>query len=165
MRKDFVPILGAAGPIPPPPAKAQAKPLHLRAGPYKHTDDKEYARVYHDVIVIGEGVSGLSAAGALAQAGLKVATIEAQLFGGLIINVNELDPVPEGQPTSGAELAAELMQANAEAGITSIQEPVTLVRNNGDQKEIVTGVRVLSGPTRHRRLRRTPEKAGCSGRG
>ncbi|HUP96181.1 MAG TPA: FAD-dependent oxidoreductase [Burkholderiales bacterium] len=92
----------------------------------------------HDVIVIGEGVSGLSAAGMLAQAGLKVATIEGQLFGGLVINVNELDPVPAGQPTSGAELAAGMMQANAEAGVTSIQEPVTLVRNNGDQKEIVT---------------------------
>jgi selenocysteine-specific elongation factor len=26
MRKDFVPILGAAGPVPPPPAKAQVKP-------------------------------------------------------------------------------------------------------------------------------------------
>jgi thioredoxin reductase (NADPH) len=102
----------------------------------------------HDVIVIGEGVSGLSAAGTLAQAGLKVATIEGQLFGGLIINVNELDPAPEGQPTSGAELAAGMMQANAEAGVTSIQEPVTLLRHNGDLKEIVTA----SGSYRARRV-------------
>ena len=92
----------------------------------------------YDVVVIGEGVSGLSAAGMLARAGLNVATIEGQLFGGLVINVNELDPVPAGQPTSGAELAAGIMEANAGAGVTSIQEPVTLVRNNGDQKEIVT---------------------------
>ena len=102
----------------------------------------------YDVVVIGEGVSGLSAAGMLAQAGLKVATIEGQLFGGLVINVNELDPVPDGQPTSGAELAAGMMQANAEAGVTSIQEPVTLVRNNGDQKEVVTA----SGSYRARRV-------------
>ena len=92
----------------------------------------------HDVIVIGEGVSGLSAAGTLARAGLRVATIEGQLFGGLIINVNELDPVPAGQPSSGAELAAGMMEANAEAGVTSIQEPVTLLRDNGDLKEVVT---------------------------
>ena len=43
----------------------------------------------YDVIVIGEGVAGLTAAGELAGAGLKVATLEAQLFGGLVININE----------------------------------------------------------------------------
>ncbi len=85
----------------------------------------------YDVIVIGEGVSGLTAAGALAQAGLKVTTMEAQLFGGLVINVNELEPAPAGLPASGAELAAEMMQANAEHGVESIQEPVTAVRQSG----------------------------------
>lgn len=91
----------------------------------------------YDVIVIGEGVSGLTAAGALAQAGLKVATMEAQLFGGLVINVNELEPAPVGLPTSGAELAAEMMQANAEHGVESIQEPVTAVRESGAFVEAV----------------------------
>jgi thioredoxin reductase (NADPH) len=92
-----------------------------------------------DVIVIGEGVSGLTAAGVLATAGLKVATCEAQLFGGLVINVNEIDPAPEGRPASGAELASEMMQTNSEAGVTSIQEPVTAVRNADGLKEVVTG--------------------------
>jgi|RhiMethySRZTD1v2_1073278.scaffolds.fasta_scaffold738820_1 thioredoxin reductase (NADPH) len=78
-----------------------------------------------DVIVIGEGVSGLAAAGMLASSKLNVATMEAQLFGGLVINVNELEPGVQDKPASGAELAAEMMQANAEAGVTSIQEPVT----------------------------------------
>ena len=92
----------------------------------------------YDVLVIGEGVSGLTAAGALAAAGLRAATLEAQLFGGLVINVNELEPPIEGRPASGAELAAEMMQANAEAGVTSIQEPVTLIRRSGDRCEVVT---------------------------
>jgi thioredoxin reductase (NADPH) len=92
----------------------------------------------YDVIVIGEGVSGLTAAGELAAAGLKVATVEAQLFGGLVINVNELEPPIEGKPASGAELAAEMMQANAEAGVTSIQEPVTSVRASADAQEVTT---------------------------
>jgi thioredoxin reductase (NADPH) len=73
------------------------------------------AQAQFDVMVIGEGVSGLTAAGELARDGFKVATLEAQLFGGLVINVNELDPAPEGAPASGAELASELMQANADA--------------------------------------------------
>ena len=92
----------------------------------------------YDVIVIGEGVSGLAAAGALAESGLKVATIEGQLFGGLVINVNELDPAPPGRPHSGAELASEMMQTNAERGVASIQEPVTSLRDAGGLKEVVT---------------------------
>lgn len=92
----------------------------------------------YDVIVIGEGVSGLTAAGTLALFGLKVATIEAQLFGGLVVNINELEPPLEGKPASGAELAAEMMQANAEAGIASIQEPVTAVRAGAGSKEVKT---------------------------
>lgn len=83
------------------------------------------AATSYDVIVIGEGVSGLAAAGALAQAGLRVATMEAQLFGGLVLNVNELEPAPAGGPTSGAELASEMMAKNGELGVQSIQEPVT----------------------------------------
>ena len=96
------------------------------------------AQAQFDVMVIGEGISGLTAAGELARSGLKVATLEAQLFGGLVINVNELDPAPEGSPASGAELASELMQRNADAGVESIQEPVTEVRDSGEMKEVVT---------------------------
>jgi thioredoxin reductase (NADPH) len=92
----------------------------------------------YDVIVIGEGVSGLTAARELAASSLKVATIEAQLFGGLVINVNELEPPIEGKPASGAELAAEMMQANSEAGVTSIQEPVTAVRQTDGIYEVAT---------------------------
>lgn len=96
------------------------------------------AQPSYDVIVIGEGVSGLTVAGELASAGLKVATIEGTLFGGLVVNINELEPAPEGRQVSGAELAAEMMQANAEAGVISIQEPVTAVRAAGDLTEVVT---------------------------
>lgn len=92
----------------------------------------------YDVIVIGEGVAGLTAAHALAKAGLRTATLEAQLFGGLIINVNELDPAPEAREVSGAELASEMMQANQELGVASIQEPVTGIEASGGQKRVVT---------------------------
>ncbi len=80
-----------------------------------------------DVIIIGEGIAGLTAAGALAKHGLSTATFEAQLFGGLVININELEPAPPGGEAGGAAFAAEMTQANADAGITSIQEPVTAI--------------------------------------
>jgi thioredoxin reductase (NADPH) len=90
-----------------------------------------------DVIVIGEGVAGLTAAGELAQAGLKVATIEAQLFGGLVININELEPAPAGA-TSGAEYASSLVEAAANAGVTSISEPVTGIEHTGNEVKVLT---------------------------
>jgi len=80
-----------------------------------------------DVIIIGEGIAGLTAAGALAKHGLSAATFEQQIFGGLVLNINELDPAPPGGEAGGAAFAAEMTQANAEAGVTSIQEPVTAV--------------------------------------
>ncbi len=78
-----------------------------------------------DVIVIGEGVAGLTAAGDIAAKGHRVATMEAQLFGGLIININELDPAPAGSTGGGAEFASLLVEAAANAGVESINEPVT----------------------------------------
>lgn len=92
----------------------------------------------YDVIVIGEGLSGLTAAGELARAGLKVATIEGTLFGGLVVNINELHPAPDNRQVSGAELAAEMMQTNAEANVASLQEPVTALRLAGELVEVVT---------------------------
>lgn len=84
-----------------------------------------------DVIVIGEGIAGLTAAGALAAQGISTATFEEQLFGGLVLNVNELDPAPAGGEAGGAAFASELTQANADAGVTSIPESVTAIAGGG----------------------------------
>ena len=81
-----------------------------------------------DVIVIGEGISGLTVANNLARRGVRVATMEGNMFGGLILNVNELRPGPLGQDHAcGADLCAGLMEANAAAGVESIQEAVKKV--------------------------------------
>jgi thioredoxin reductase (NADPH) len=93
-----------------------------------------------DVIVIGEGVAGLTAAGELASSGLRVATMEAQLFGGLILNINELEPAPQGSTGGGAEFASGLVEAAANAGVESINEPVTgLEAANGTVKVLTEG--------------------------
>lgn len=92
-----------------------------------------------DVIIIGEGIAGLTAAGALAKKGLSAATFEQQIFGGLVLNVNELDPAPPGGEAGGAAFAAEMTGANAEAGITSIQEPVTALAAGAGGYVVTTG--------------------------
>ena len=90
-----------------------------------------------DLIVIGEGVSGLACAKSARHAGLSVATLESNLFGGLVLNVNELDGYPGVE--SGTNFASELMQACSEAGTKSIQEAVTAIRPAGGAFEVVAG--------------------------
>ena len=89
-----------------------------------------------DLIVIGEGISGLTCASHAARAKLRVATIESTLFGGLVLNVNELDGYPGAE--SGTNLASELMQSNADAGVESQQQEVTAIRPKGGTFEVAT---------------------------
>jgi len=96
------------------------------------------AQANYDLIVIGEGIAGLTCANDAARAGLKVATFEANLFGGLVINITELEGYPEGRQTSGAELASELMEANGALNVASVQEPVTAVLASNGSFQIKT---------------------------
>ena len=67
----------------------------------------------YDVSVVGSGIAGLTATKHLLELGrsLKVANFEAESFGGLVLNVNELDGDIRG---SGMELAAGLMMEVAD---------------------------------------------------
>lgn len=67
-----------------------------------------------DVVVIGAGAAGLSAAKAVAEAGLRCACIERLGPGGVLMNLGPLDGMPG---KTGADYAAELMDAATEAGV------------------------------------------------
>src|SRR3990170_4121630 len=89
----------------------------------------------YDVIVIGAGVTGLTAAKHAAQSGLAAASIETLLFGGLVININELDGEPHG---SGTELASNLMMEISDLGVANIAETVTALTRDGDLLSVAT---------------------------
>jgi thioredoxin reductase (NADPH) len=91
-----------------------------------------------DLIVIGEGITGLTAAGRAARRGHAVATCEAELFGGLVINVNELEGSPAPGHASGVELASSLMQENAGLGVSSINERVLGIDADGAALKVRT---------------------------
>lgn len=76
-----------------------------------------------DLIVIGEGMTGLACARHAASLGLKTATTEGNLFGGLVINVAELEGYDEAG--SGVDVASALMEANADAGVENLGATVT----------------------------------------
>ena len=97
-----------------------------------------------DVIVIGEGISGLTAAGVAANEGLSTASIEGEMFGGLVININELDPAPDVRAISGADFASELAMANQERGVQSINDNVTALRR------VATGFEIMAADSTYR---------------
>ena len=92
----------------------------------------------YDVVVIGEGITGLTAAHRAARQGRSVSSCEAELFGGLVININELEGSPATEHASGVELASTLMQENAEAGVQSINERVVGIAADGALLQVRT---------------------------
>ena len=91
-----------------------------------------------DVIVIGAGATGLIAAKHVAQRGYSTASCEAFCFGGLITNVNELNPPLPGAYLSGVELASNLMTEIAELGVENMNETVTGLARNGASLTVST---------------------------
>lgn len=89
----------------------------------------------YDVIVIGAGITGLAAACSTARKGLKTASIEVSIFGGLVININELEGNVAG---SGADLASSLMMEIAELGVESLSEKVTHILREADRLVVKT---------------------------
>ena len=67
----------------------------------------------HDVVVIGAGVTGLAAARQALQSGLSTLVLECLMYGGLVLNVNELDGEIKG---SGADFASGIMMDVLEHG-------------------------------------------------
>lgn len=88
-----------------------------------------------DVIVIGAGITGLTAAKAAVQSGLKTANIEALMFGGLVVNINELDGEPAG---SGTDYASNLMMEISELGVENLSETVSAIASDGKLLSVTT---------------------------
>ena len=97
-----------------------------------------------DVIVIGEGIAGLTCAAELAAAGLKVATFEANLPGGLATNLNEPSGFEPADGMSGMDYAVTLALANKKAGVESVTEAVTAIRPAGTGFEVAAESRMLA---------------------
>lgn len=81
----------------------------------------------YDVIVIGQGYSGLIASNLCAKHGLKTANFESETFGGLVLNINNRHPSPHGEASSGVELASTLAMENMDLGVTGIPEAVSAI--------------------------------------
>ena len=91
-----------------------------------------------DVVIIGGGPAGMSAAVYALRAGMKTALIEAEAHGGQIVNTYEIKNYVGFDEISGADLSNRMRKQIEDLGIANIYDKVTAVRLESDIKEIDT---------------------------
>jgi len=91
-----------------------------------------------DIIIIGAGPAGLSAALYASRAGASVKIIEAGAPGGKVNNTAEVENYPGTKTISGPDLAWELYEHGTSYGAELVMTDVTAIRDEGDRKVVVT---------------------------
>jgi thioredoxin reductase (NADPH) len=94
----------------------------------------------YDLIIVGEGIAGLTCAAESLALGLTVASFEAEFFGGLVVNVNDLDNFEEAGGLSGLDHASTLAASNKKAGVKSAVTTVTSVCRTNEGFEVETSL-------------------------
>ena len=94
-----------------------------------------------DLIVIGAGITGLTAARCAIDFGKSVALFESELMGGLVVNVGKLEGYPTTEDVSGIELAMTLAEQCMTLGVQIIEDLVENVLFEGDEKVVTSGQR------------------------
>ncbi len=92
----------------------------------------------HDIIIVGAGVAGLSAAIYGLRAGKSVLLFEEKTYGGQIINTPEIENYPGIKKVSGFEFATNLYEQATELGAEVKYEKVLGIIDNSDKKIVKT---------------------------
>lgn len=96
----------------------------------------------YDVLVIGGGVSGLTAAQHAARSGLSTALIEGEpLFGGQIATVEQLDGYPAVGALSGVDLAVDLVERCRALGVAVLEGAVEALSVGDGGLAVIAGER------------------------
>lgn len=92
----------------------------------------------YDIIVVGAGTAGLSAAIYAVRSGKTVLVLEEKSYGGQIINTPEVENYPGIKNISGFEFATNLYEQAKGLGAEIIYERVEQVQDEDDKKRVVT---------------------------
>ncbi len=125
----------------------------------------------YDIIVVGAGTAGMTAAIYALRAGKSVLLLEKGSCGGQIINTPAIDNYPGLPGISGYEYAEKLRQQVLSLGVALRYEEVTAIRTAGEEKQVETTKNVytcraviLATGARNRHLE-LPQEAQLVGRG
>lgn len=92
----------------------------------------------YDIIIIGAGPAGLSAAIYGTRAGKSVLLLEEKIYGGQIITTPEVENYPGIKSISGYEFAENLYQQASSLGAELKYEKALEIKNDGEEKTVVT---------------------------
>lgn len=91
-----------------------------------------------DIIIIGAGPAGLTASIYARRANKKVLVLEANNYGGKIINTLNIENYPVEPNISGFDFANRLYNQAKDMGSEIIFEKVVDIKNDKDYKEVIT---------------------------
>ncbi len=92
----------------------------------------------YDIIIIGAGTAGMTAAIYARRASKSVLVLEAGAYGGQIINTPDIENYPVEAHISGYDFATKLYEQTAALGAEFAFERAEKIELNGDVKTVVT---------------------------
>ena len=126
----------------------------------------------YDLIIIGAGPGGMTAAIYGSRAGLSTLILEMGAPGGKLIKTNEISNWPGIQKVNGAELASQMFAHATSFGAEYAYGEVTSIQVDGDEKRVVcsdgtiyTGKAVIIASGTVERMLGIPGEAENVGRG
>ena len=92
----------------------------------------------YDIIIIGAGPAGLTAAIYARRASKNVLVLEAKSYGGQIINTLDIENYPVEEHISGYDLATKMYNQAKNLGAEIVFEKVIEIKNLEKEKEVIT---------------------------
>ena len=92
----------------------------------------------YDIIIIGAGTAGMSAAIYGLRAGKKVLMLEEKNYGGQIVNTPEIENYPGVSKVSGFEFATNLYQQAMDLGAEIVYERALKIKDDKEHKVVIT---------------------------
>lgn len=91
----------------------------------------------YDVIIVGAGPAGLTAAIYASRANLKTMMIESTIGGGKLYKTHQIENYPGIEKIGGSELAEQLVKHSQDFGATMLTGEVTKIEENNGNKKII----------------------------